>query len=75
LSSSSPFITHRLRPVSSEVEVNAAVQYMNDADLDGRRIQVSIANARPSGGGGGGGECSIQGLSLFVPTLIRFNCS
>jgi cold-inducible RNA-binding protein len=39
----------------SEDEANAAVNGMNDADLDGRRIRVNIANARGGGGGGGGG--------------------
>lgn len=39
----------------TEEEANAAVENMNDQELDGRRIRVNIANARPSGGGGGGG--------------------
>ncbi|KAG8744439.1 hypothetical protein FRC10_010109 [Ceratobasidium sp. 414] len=40
---------------SSDSEAQTAVDSMNDQDLDGRRIRVNIANARPSGGGGGGG--------------------
>jgi len=28
---------------------------MNDQDLDGRRVKVNLANAKPAGGGGGGG--------------------
>lgn len=40
---------------SSDGEAQAAVDAMNDQDLDGRRIRVNVANARPSGGGGGGG--------------------
>lgn len=39
---------------SSEDEANAAVNGMNDQEVDGRRIRVNIANARGSGGGGGG---------------------
>jgi cold-inducible RNA-binding protein len=41
---------------STEDEANAAVSGMNDAELDGRRVRVNIANARGSGGGGGGGS-------------------
>ena len=40
---------------SSEEEAEAAVNNMNDMELDGRRIRVNIANARPERGGGGGG--------------------
>jgi len=39
----------------SDDEANAAIGGLNDQDLDGRRIRVNLANARPSGGGGGGG--------------------
>ncbi|KAI0279914.1 hypothetical protein BGY98DRAFT_383908 [Russula aff. rugulosa BPL654] len=39
----------------SEAEAENAVNNMHDSELDGRRIRVNIANARPSGGGGGGG--------------------
>ena len=39
---------------NSEDEANAAVNGMNDQEVDGRRIRVNIANARGSGGGGGG---------------------
>jgi len=38
---------------SSEAET--AIQGLNEQELDGRRIKVNMANARPSGGGGGGG--------------------
>ncbi|KAF9510515.1 hypothetical protein BS47DRAFT_1373309 [Hydnum rufescens UP504] len=34
-------------------EANAAIDNLNDQDLDGRRIRVNIA--QPKGGGGGGG--------------------
>lgn len=40
---------------STESEANSAVSALNDSELDGRRIKVNLANARPSGGGGGGG--------------------
>jgi len=36
-------------------EADAAINAMNDQELDGRRICVNLANARPGGGGGGGG--------------------
>jgi len=39
----------------TEEGAQAAVNGMNDEDLDGRRIRVNIANARGGGGGGGGG--------------------
>lgn len=45
----------------SSQEAEAAIANLNEQELDGRRIKVNLANARPSGGGGGGG-----GLSNFV---------
>jgi len=36
-------------------EADAAINGLNEQELDGRRIRVNLANARPSGGGGGGG--------------------
>jgi len=39
----------------SEEEANGAISGMNEQELDGRRIKVNLANARPQGGGGGGG--------------------
>lgn len=33
-------------------EAQAAINAMNDTELDGRRVKVNMANARPSGGGG-----------------------
>ncbi|KAG1716104.1 hypothetical protein ID866_1076 [Astraeus odoratus] len=36
-------------------EANAAIDSLHDQDLDGRRIRVNMANARPGGGGGGRG--------------------
>ncbi|KAJ5555377.1 hypothetical protein N7535_007812 [Penicillium sp. DV-2018c] len=42
---------------SSAEEAEAAIAGLNEQDLDGRRIRVNLANARPSNGGGfnGGG--------------------
>ncbi|KAJ5833704.1 hypothetical protein N7474_002015 [Penicillium riverlandense] len=36
-------------------EAEAAITALNDQELDGRRIRVNLANARPSGGSGYGG--------------------
>ena len=47
---------------NTEAEAHAAIDGMNDQELDGRRIRVNIANARSGGGGGGGGGSS---KSLF----------
>ncbi|KAI8811427.1 hypothetical protein BJ742DRAFT_658746, partial [Cladochytrium replicatum] len=33
----------------------AAVDNMNEQELDGRNVRVNLANERPAGGGGGGG--------------------
>lgn len=38
----------------SQTEADNAIASLNEADLDGRRIKVNLANARPQGGGGGG---------------------
>ena len=38
----------------SSQEADAAIAGLNEQELDGRRIRVNLANARPSGGGGGG---------------------
>ncbi|KAJ3003465.1 hypothetical protein HKX48_001749 [Thoreauomyces humboldtii] len=39
---------------TDESQANAAIQGMNDQDLDGRSIRVNLANERPAGGAGGG---------------------
>jgi len=44
---------------NSSEEADAAINGLNDQDLDGRRLKVNLANAR-GGGGGGGGEGGIQ---------------
>jgi RNA recognition motif-containing protein len=40
---------------ATEEQATAAVNGLNDQELDGRRIRVNVANARPSGGSGFGG--------------------
>ena len=40
---------------SSDQEAQAAIDGLNEQELDGRRIKINMANARPAGGGGGGG--------------------
>ena len=40
---------------STEDEANNAVAGMNEAEFEGRRLKVNLANARGGGGGGGGG--------------------
>lgn len=40
---------------STAEEANAAVEGLNETDLDGRQIRVSLATGRGGGGGGGGG--------------------
>lgn len=61
-------------------EADAAIQNMNDTELDGRRIRVNIANARTTTGGGGvgvggGGTGPSNSLLLgtnFLTHLYRF---
>jgi RNA recognition motif-containing protein len=50
---------------SSGGEADAAINGLNEQDLDGRRIKVNLANARGGGGGGGGG-----GLPIFIETIF-----
>ncbi|CZT23590.1 related to glycine-rich RNA-binding protein [Ramularia collo-cygni] len=38
----------------SAAEANAAIEGLNERELEGRRVKLSLANARPSGGDGGG---------------------
>ncbi|KAF7350442.1 RNA-binding domain-containing protein [Mycena venus] len=38
---------------NTDDEAQQAIDRMNDQDLDGRRVRVNLANARPGGGGGG----------------------
>nr|GAT48493.1 predicted protein [Mycena chlorophos] len=40
---------------STPDEAQAAIAALNEQELEGRRIRVSLANDRPGGGGGGGG--------------------
>jgi len=39
----------------SSQQADSAIAGLNEQEIDGRRIRVNLANARPSGGGGGGG--------------------
>jgi len=40
--------------LGSQEEAQAAIDALNEQELDGRRIRVNLANTRSSGGGGGG---------------------
>ncbi|KAJ4012700.1 Cinnamyl-alcohol dehydrogenase Flavonol reductase/cinnamoyl-CoA reductase [Fusarium irregulare] len=40
---------------ANEDQASAAVNALNEQELDGRRIRVNVANARPAGGNGFGG--------------------
>ncbi|KAF8070303.1 hypothetical protein FPV67DRAFT_1579379 [Lyophyllum atratum] len=40
---------------ATQQEAEAAINGLNEQELDGRRIKVNLANARGGGGGGGGG--------------------
>ncbi|KAH0606665.1 uncharacterized protein H6S33_003499 [Morchella sextelata] len=46
---------------TNEDDANAAINAMNDADFDGRRISVVVAEDRRGGGGGGGGGYNNRG--------------
>ena len=64
--------THRSRgfgfvTYSTEAEAHAAINGMNDTELDSRRIRVNIANARSGGGGGGGGGGGPSNAPFFYP--------
>lgn len=39
----------------TQAEAEAAIQAMNEQELDGRRVRVNMANSKPAGGGYGGG--------------------
>ena len=47
-------------------EADAAINAMNDQELDGRRICVNLANARGGGGGGGGGPSNAPFVSAAI---------
>jgi len=46
-------------------DATAAIEGLNDKELDGRRIKVNLANARGGGGGGGGGYSAGGGGSSY----------
>lgn len=39
----------------NQAEAEAAINAMNEQELDGRRVRVNMANSKPAGGGYGGG--------------------
>jgi len=51
----------------TEAEAHAAINAMNETELDGRRIRVNIANARSGGGGGGGGSSNAPFVFIIIP--------
>lgn len=54
--------------MSSDEEAQAAIKDLNDSEVDGRRINVSVARPReerPSGGGGGFGNRDNRGGGGF----------
>lgn len=56
---------------NTEDEAHAAINGMNDQELDGRRIRVNIANARGGGGGGGGGGGLSKPLFFSYKDITR----
>ncbi|KAF7289929.1 RRM domain-containing protein [Mycena indigotica] len=46
---------------STADEAHNAIAGLNDQEIDGRRIRVSLANDRPERGGGGGGGGGYRG--------------
>jgi hypothetical protein len=40
---------------ATQAEADAAINAMNEQELDGRRVRVNMANSKPAGGGYGGG--------------------
>ncbi|KAF5386128.1 hypothetical protein D9615_002399 [Tricholomella constricta] len=46
----------------SAQEADAAINALNEQELDGRRIKVNLANARGGGGGGGGAEAVVEAM-------------
>ena len=53
----------------SSNEADAAINGLNEQELDGRRIKVNLANSRGGGGGGGGGGLSSHDAT-HVSSLI-----
>jgi RNA recognition motif-containing protein len=51
--------------VSSSQEADAAIQAMNDTELDGRRIRVNVAGER------GGGSSSFSFFTSAFSTYFR----
>lgn len=55
----------------SDQEAEAAIQGLNEQELDGRRIRVNLANRDGGGGRGGGGG----GGLLSYHTIFTLPCS
>jgi RNA recognition motif-containing protein len=55
------------------LEAEAAIASMNDAEVDGRRLRVNVANQRTTGGGGGGGGAVGGGAPGGGPYLHTYN--
>jgi RNA recognition motif-containing protein len=57
---------------SSSGEADAAINGLNEQELDGRRIKVNLANARGGGGGGGGGLPFVLSLEdINLKTILH----
>ncbi|KAF9292251.1 hypothetical protein BGZ68_009090 [Mortierella alpina] len=46
---------------SSSAEAEAAINALNESELDGRRIRINLANARSNNGGEGASQGGYQG--------------
>ena len=53
----------------SSEEADAAIEGLNEQELDGRRIRVNLANRDGGGGGGGGGLASYRAI-FTLPYLL-----
>ena len=58
----------------SDQEAEAAIQGLNEQELDGRRIRVNLANRDGGGGGRGGGGGGGGGLLSYY-TIFTLPCS
>jgi cold-inducible RNA-binding protein len=54
---------------SKAEEADAAIQNLSDQTVDGRRIKVNMANAKPSGGGGGGANLTSHSVSTLITVI------
>ncbi len=57
----------------STEQAQAAIDGMNEQDLDGRTVRVNMANERPAGGNRGGfGGCKQSPPYFLIQTLLGF---